>query len=89
MPLLRFQCPECDQKKSKLVQDLTKVKDFVLNCPECGNQMAREKVDSFTIVKETIDNGIMERRVEQNANAPELVEERAQSGIKKKNHNSL
>jgi hypothetical protein len=51
--------------------------------------MKRNKVDSFTTIKETIDNGIMLRKVEQIAGANEQIHEREFLDRQKKEKDTL
>lgn len=52
-------------------------------CEKCGGKMVKEIGDPALIVKETVDNGFMARKVEQFADSPELLKERNENINKK------
>ncbi len=72
MPVLTFYCDSC--KKS--VKELCYGKVSVIQCETCDKPMVRKQKVPAMIVKETIDNGVQTRRVEQLADSNRLIEER-------------
>jgi hypothetical protein len=55
----------------------------VVPCKVCGIPMVRKLKSPSLIVKETIDSGVMHRRVEQLANVGDLMQERIEDHEKK------
>lgn len=82
MPLFYFQCPVCKELVKKLLSVQNSKKEY--NCPNCKEILFRNYQNPSTIIKETIDNGIQQRKVEQFADSNQLLEEReAQAKIDK------
>ena len=88
MPVYRFKC-ECGHKEKKLL-DYTKAKE-PRSCPTCSKLLERDYSDTnnTTLVKETIDNGLQNKKVEQFAGSPEMIIERDKQQQIKKNKDSL
>ena len=79
MPVLSFLCPNC----KKITKELVYGKVSVVPCKICATPMVRKLKAPSVIVKETIDSGVMHRKVEQFANVGELIAERNESHEKK------
>ena len=89
MPLYRFICPKCQHRYSKFVRP---EKSDILPkylCADCAIELERDSETNFTSVKETIDNGLMDRRVEQYQDSHDLVKEREQLATEDKNKKTL
>lgn len=72
MPAFHLKCQKCQKAIRKLLP-----KFEVLNC-ECGGEFHRSNTDGpSTVIKETLDNGVMVRKVERIHNIDELVKERS------------
>lgn len=89
MPLYQFRCPDC----SFLTKRLLNKPDFNnLNCKKCNKTLTvlnREFADTSSNCKEVIDNGIMPRKVENFANANEMLEDRNHVVNTKREKNDL
>ena len=85
MALFTFRCPTCKVLVKRILTPL-KAKE-PLFCKADNTQLVREFQEVSSIVKEVIDNGLQTRKVEQFANAPELLQEREEAvrELKKKN----
>jgi putative FmdB family regulatory protein len=75
MPMYNFRCPQC-QSAVKILRRPEKANQPV-ECPHCKVQMSRDPQPPTSMVKETLDNGIMGRRVERLANIEEIGKERS------------
>lgn len=84
MPLFYFKCSKCSKTLKKILSP-QKAKGK-LTCPKCSSILERDIQDISTICKETIDNGIMERKVEQISGIADMVKE-AEKNIKKAKEN--
>jgi hypothetical protein len=58
-------------------------------CRKCNNVLSKVNADSFTSIKEVIDNGILMRRVEQFADSAEQIQEREHLSDLNKKKDSL
>ena len=68
MALFSWQCTECDQAK----RSLCPTRPILPECPECGaEQVFVTNVSS--LVQETMDNGIMPRKVERLKDVESLI----------------
>jgi hypothetical protein len=73
MPAFHLKCDKCSKEKRKLLP-----KYEVLSC-DCGGFFHRNSSDGpNTVIKETLDNGVMVRKVERIHNIDQLIKERAQ-----------
>lgn len=77
MPLYYYACPGCGAEVKK-IRSPERAGDEV-SCRGCGGQMRRSPRGPTTTTKETLDNGLMTRRVERPANAEELYRERSRA----------
>jgi putative FmdB family regulatory protein len=82
MPRYLFACAACKHKLGKRLEAGQQTNPQ--SCPRCGAVMERAPSPPSTQVLETLDNGIMARRVERLANAEELLRERAKSDPSKR-----
>lgn len=76
MPLYHFVCKTC-QKKTRKILDATasQLVSLQLSC-DCGGSLEREQVDGPSSQKvETLDNGIMTKKVERLADAERIFDE--------------
>jgi len=77
MPLYRFFCGVCDKTVRKMLEPGQQVQPQYC---ECGEPLARSTPAISSEVIETIDNGLMTRRVERHSEAERLFRERADGG---------
>lgn len=76
MPLYHYACTSCG-KQSRRVMTAQEAKSEQ-KCPDpCGAPLKREPRAPTATVSETLDNGLMARRVERPADAERLYKERA------------
>lgn len=87
MATYRYFCPTCNKPQTRSLSPEDAKKEVL--CRKCQTVMKRNKVDSFTTIKETIDNGIMLRKVEQIAGANEQIHEREFLDRQKKEKDTL
>ncbi|NBT57368.1 hypothetical protein EBT16_01145 [bacterium] len=76
MPLYHFICKEC-QKKTRKILDVgaSGLVSLQLNCT-CGGELNREQSDGPSAQKvETLDNGIMTKKIERLADAERIYYE--------------
>lgn len=76
MPIYNFACSDCFKKERKLLQP-TETKGQT--CKECSGELVREAKAPSTQVMETIDNGLMPRKVERLKDTVELFRDRAKA----------
>ena len=86
MPLFYFYCNKCLKTFKKLLKTGQAAENQVCSC---GNALVRDFQDLSLTMKNTIDNGIQSRRVEQYENAHEVIQERAENSKKNKNKKDL
>jgi DNA-directed RNA polymerase subunit RPC12/RpoP len=79
MALYRFRCGSCKTEFQKLLIGVPKDAP----CPKCGKKAKRNPGGVSTKTTETVDNGIMARRVERIQNATEIYSDRARADTKK------
>lgn len=87
MALYYFKCLKCNSLIKKLLSLQDSKKEY--NCMTCNEILVRSYQDTSTIVKETIDNGIQQKAVEQFADSNELYQEREQKSKLDKLKNDL
>lgn len=75
MALYRFRCGDCGMEFLKL--HIRVLRDAP--CPKCGKKAKRSPGGVTTKTTETLDNGLMARRVERLQNATEITAERARA----------
>ncbi len=75
MPLYYFKCIHCNSRVNVFCKT-EKLKEE-RHCVKCNTVLKRAPNAPSTNVKETLDNGIMARRVERIADAEEVNRERA------------
>lgn len=75
MPMYHYRCEPC-RTDAMLLRKPEKAKDPAI-CPGCQQPMTRDPKPPTSMVKETLDNGIMGRRVERLANIEEIGKERS------------
>jgi len=77
MPLYRFFCAVCDKTVRKMLEPGEQIQaQYCI----CGESLARSTPATSSEVVETIDNGLMTRRVERHPEAERLYRERAAMG---------
>ena len=72
MPLFRYQCEQCKEVTRKLLPTRP-----TLGPCHCGGKLSFS-TDTQAMVKETLDNGVMPRKVERLKDIEEMVQERGQ-----------
>lgn len=77
MPIFNYVCEQCAEPLKRLLSPEAGAA-FMGPCPSCQGPMRRAATGPTGQVVETIDNGLMARRVERNANIQELVHKQAQ-----------
>lgn len=70
MPAFNLQCDKCEKQIRKILSKFNG-----LDC-ECGGKYQRLNKTS-SVIKETLDNGVMTRKVERIHNIDDLVKERS------------
>ncbi len=78
MPLYRFFCAVCDKTVRKMLEPGEQIQPQYC---ACGEILARSTPATSSEVVETIDNGLMTRRVERHPEAERLFRERAESRV--------
>jgi len=81
MPIFNFFCEKC-QKQVRRVLAPEAMLGPVLH-QECGSELKRVQSPPSSQVKETMDNGIMAKKLERYANAEELYKDRAAKADKR------
>lgn len=76
MPAFCLKCKECGVFRRKLAKTWALVN---LKCPDCDGEMERAPEGPATQVMESLDNGVMVRRVERFRDAERMYKERAAS----------
>ena len=76
MPIYYFHCPECQETVRKLLKPEA-LEGMTPYCPKCHKAMERSPQPPTAKIVETLDNGIMVRRVERLADAEQIHKERA------------
>lgn len=72
MPAFYLKCGKCQKDKRKIL-----AKYVVTKC-ECGGDLVRtNQGKQSTMIKETLDNGAMTRKIERIHNVQELMKERS------------
>jgi hypothetical protein len=77
MPLYYFMCTTCQLRGRKILK--AGEQKLVWPCPTCNNPLVRDPKPPSSQMKESLDNGVMTRRVERLQNAEELYRERAKN----------
>ncbi len=76
MPLYHLRCAACGREEKKMTSH--PVRDPAKACP-CGDWLKRTAKGPATRVMEKLDNGLMPKAVERDADAERLMKERAES----------
>ncbi len=76
MPIYFFSCADCLEEARKLLKPEA-LDSMVFFCPKCHKPMERSPQPPTSRVTETLDNGIMVRKVERLADAEQIHRERA------------
>lgn len=78
MPLYYFQCPdkECAEVVRKIAST---VEGLEVKCPKCEKACERTPKPPTTRIVETLDNGLMVKKVERLADAEQIHKDRANS----------
>lgn len=80
MPLYYFLCSDCGDQTRKLLEP----SEAKVSPPcKCGGDLKRDPHPPSNQVKETLDNGIMARKVERYSDAEELYRNRARAPTKR------
>lgn len=82
MPLYIYNCSECHKEVKKILTPEQSKNEQ--KCKKCNSTLLRAESDVSMVVKEVIDNGLQPRKVEQIANAPDLLKEREWNSRKNK-----
>ncbi len=77
MPLYQFICSACAEQTRKIL-DAGKQKEK--HACKCGGELLRDASAPSTQTMETLDNGLMVRRIERLKDAEELYHDRAKQG---------
>lgn len=77
MPMYRFKCDVCLTTTAKLLLDNARAKAFDgTGCPSCSaGKLKRDARPASSRVTETLDNGVMARKIERPADAERLYYE--------------
>jgi ribosomal protein L37AE/L43A len=76
MPVYHFKCPNCGFADRKiLTPEAVRVINF--HCKKCATKMERNAQPPTTQITETLDNGVMVRKLERLADAEQIFHERA------------
>jgi hypothetical protein len=77
MPMYYFRCPDDGQ----LAQTIRRPENVnkPLECPQCKKPMVRDPRGASSRITETLDNGVMTRRVERPADVERLNWERSRT----------
>lgn len=75
MPMYYFTCDSCAESQGLRLKPGEQKAPRA--CPKCGTALRRDPRPPSTQVMESIDNGIMPRRVERLADAQRLFKDRA------------
>ena len=82
MPLFYFKCSEC-QKPRTVICSVKKVDDK-RTCDSCEGELVRTPVGPGTSCVETLDNGLMAKKIERLSNAEEIYRERSEKDSRDK-----
>lgn len=77
MALYYFHCPKCDKSEGRFLKDRTRV--LQQDCLTCGERLTRTPQAPSSQVRESLDNGVMPRRVERLKDAEILHKERSRN----------
>jgi ribosomal protein L37AE/L43A len=77
MPIFYYRCPECETMKSRLLKGPAEAESEVFLCAKCSHPMVRAPKAPTTRITETLDNGIMVRKLERIADAEQIHDEMA------------
>jgi hypothetical protein len=76
MALYYFKCNKCNDLSKRFLKSI-KLNEY--RCLKCNELLVRAPKAPTTVVKETLDNGLMARAVERLSNADEIFKERAKN----------
>lgn len=74
--MYRYDCPTCGEIKRLLTVKASKKPQV---CKECGSDLTRAAKGASSKIVETLDNGIMARKVERLADAERIFKERSEN----------
>jgi putative FmdB family regulatory protein len=74
MPIYNFHCTTCGNTTRKLLKP-ERLKGVVIVCTECGTAMERKVSGPSVRITETLDNGVMVKKVERLADAEQIHDE--------------
>lgn len=80
MPVFNFFCEKC-QKPARKILSPEEARALVIH--DCGYVLKRVQNPPSSQVTETLDNGIMPKKLERYANAEELYKERSEKSDKR------
>lgn len=80
MPIFNYQCLHCEESSRKLLTP--EQASAVQLCKKCGAALERNVSPPTARVTETLDNGIMPRRLERLADAEQIYRDHAKTGPK-------
>lgn len=84
MPLYHFECPVCMEKTRKILS-LKVYRQRKVACKNCNCELSRVVEPPTSQVMETLDNGLMPKKLERLADSERLHHERAEQQKKKQN----
>lgn len=87
MPRISYQCNKCSGVKKKFYSKAKDVEDKI-EC-RCGGELVRQLSSPNQRSKIVIDNGVQEKAVEVDRNITEIVEDREESGLKRRGDSVL
>ena len=76
MPIYHYACPKCHVLRKTFKKGP--------KCDKCAIDMVRESSGPSLDIKETLDNGIMARRVERLKDIEEIMAQRNRDDVKRK-----
>jgi putative FmdB family regulatory protein len=80
MPVFYYKCSQCEENTT-----LFHKKDDKSVCKKCGsNKLERNATGASSQVLETLDNGLMARKVERAPDIEKIMKERSSIDIKRK-----
>jgi hypothetical protein len=76
MPIYYYRCPKCDKTNRRLLASEAEADKTLLLC-QCSEEMVRAPQPPTARITETLDNGIMVRKLERLADAEQIHKEMA------------
>ena len=76
MPIYYYKCPECEKTNRRLLSGESEADKVILLC-QCTAEMVRAPQPPTAQIVETLDNGVMVRKLERLADAEQIHKEMA------------